>query len=215
MDFYAQQKRNKLKTVGLIFFFILLITFMGYIIDMYIRTEQKISFHFPIFTTIAFGIATVQGFSGYFGGHKLVLKSLRARLADPRNPDEKRAINVVREMSIASGLPPPRLYIINDEDPNALATGRKPEKSYIAVTEGLLTKLNREELQGVIAHEIGHIRNYDILTMTMVAVLAGTVVLLSDWLLRMFIFAPRGRRRGKKNAGGIIIIVALLVRMRK
>jgi len=110
--------------------------------------------------------------------------------------------NVVEEMAIAGGVPPPRAYVIPDADPNAFATGRDPQHASIAVTDGLLATLNREELQGVVAHEMAHIRNLDIRLMTVVAALIGMIVLVSDWSLRAMRFGG-GRRSGKsKNGGG-------------
>ena len=112
-------------------------------------------------------------------------------------------LNVVEEMCIASGLPKPKVYLILDPDPNAFATGRDPEHSSIAVTQGLLDKLNREELQGVIAHEMSHVRNLDIRLMTTIAALVGAVVLLSDWAMRgMRSDSGRSRSSSKKGGGG-------------
>jgi heat shock protein HtpX len=118
--------------------------------------------------------------------------------------------NVVEGLAIAAGVPPPKTYIIEDSAPNAFATGRNPESSAVAVTTGLLDKLNRLELEGVIAHEMSHVRNYDIRYATFVVILVGTVALLSDWMRRSFFF--RGRRGRKSGAGGgIIVLIALLL----
>jgi heat shock protein HtpX len=116
-------------------------------------------------------------------------------------------------MKIASGLPMPKVYIIADADPNAFATGRDPEHASIAVTRGLIDKLNREELQGVIAHEMSHVRNLDIRLMTTIAALVGGVVLLSDWAARSMRFSggrSRSSSRGKNGGGGAAMIFLVI-----
>jgi heat shock protein HtpX len=123
-------------------------------------------------------------------------------------------LNVVDEMSIASGLPRPAVYVVPDPDPNAFATGANPETSAVAVTQGLLDTLNREELQGVIAHEMSHVRNYDIRLMTVIAALMGAVLLLSDFARRGMRFGGGGKRRSSKggvSAGGPILLILLIV----
>jgi heat shock protein HtpX len=118
----------------------------------------------------------------------------------------------VEGLAIAAGLPKPRCYIIDDTAPNAFASGRNPKNSVIVVTTGLLQKLNRAELEGVIAHEMAHIKNYDILVQTLAVVMVGIVALLSDWILRTFLWG--GRRRSSKdggNIGAIIVVVGLIL----
>ncbi len=124
---------------------------------------------------IAVAIAVVLSLGSFFAGDQLVLASSGAKEIDVANPPDeyKQFVNVVTEMSIASGLPMPRVYVINDSAPNAFATGRDPQHASIAATTGLLAKLDREELQGVIGHEMSHIRNYDIRFTLLVAVLVG------------------------------------------
>ncbi|MGB9561798.1 MAG: M48 family metallopeptidase, partial [bacterium] len=200
-----------------VFLFVLFVVLLGYIFDMIIGYYINIRV-FPVFTVLAFIIATVQSFVGYFSGHKLVLSSLKARLANPAQLKEFTAINVVRELSIAAGLPSPKVYIIPDTDPNAMATGKDPKHSYIGITEGLLNMMTREELQGVVAHELSHIKNYDILLATTVSALMGAVLLLSDWMKRsLFIGIDKksGRRGGRRikfggAAGPILIVLAII-----
>jgi heat shock protein HtpX len=123
-------------------------------------------------------------------------------------------MNVVTEMAIASGLSVPKVYLVDDPDPNAFATGRDPDHASIAITTGLLTTMNREELQGVVAHEMAHIRNYDIRTMTLVAALLGAVLLLSEWASRAWWFGGRRRKGNGEGRGafsGPILIVILAV----
>jgi heat shock protein HtpX len=123
-------------------------------------------------------------------------------------------VNVVAEMAIAAGLPMPRVHLIDDPDPNAFATGRGPDHASIAVTTGLLHAMDRDELQGVIAHEMAHVRNYDIRKMTIVAALLGAVLLLSDWAVRFRLGLPAsrdsgGRRRAGGSAAGPLALVLL------
>jgi len=144
----------------------------------------------------------------FYGGHKMVLGISHAKPVDRK--ENPYLANVVEGLAIAAGVPAPKAYIIEDSAPNAFATGRSPENSAIAVTTGLLDKLNRLELEGVIGHEMSHIKNYDIRYATLVVLLVGTVALLSDWMRRSFFY--RGRRSRKGGAGGgIIILLALLL----
>ncbi len=119
--------------------------------------------------------------------------------------------NVVEEVALAAGIPKPKVYVVEDDAPNAFATGRNPKNASVAVTRGLLEMMNREELQGVIAHEIAHIRNYDILLMTVVAILGGLLILFRDILLRWGFFAGGRRRDPRSRGGGQIGIIFLLL----
>ncbi len=155
----------------------------------------------------------VQLAAAFAGGDKLVLAVSGARKI---HKYEAPALwNVVEEMTIASGLGKmPNVYVIDDPSPNAFATGRNPEKSAVAVTTGLLRRLDRDELQGVIGHEIGHVKNQDVKFMTLAAVMLGTIVILSDILLRTFIYSGGrrgGRRSGEGGGGGWIMLAVLLV----
>ena len=145
------------------------------------------------------------------GGDQAVLESTRAQPVNLSDPRQKMLDDVVAEMAIASGLPKPRVYVVPDPDPNAFATGSGPEKSSIAVTAGLLAAMNREELQGVVAHEMSHVRNYDIRVMTIVAALVGSALLISDWGRRGMYWG--GGRRGDRDGsgGGGLLTVAVLV----
>jgi heat shock protein HtpX len=168
----------------------------------------------------AFVLAAILGAGSYFGGDRLVLAASDAREIDRADPPDtlKQLMNVVEEMRLASGQPMPRVYVIPDTAPNAFATGRDPKHASLAVTSGLLEKLDREELQGVIGHEMSHIRNFDIRFMLLVGVMLGTIALLADWFLRIsFWGGVSGRRRGSGEGGGgggamaIIAVVALLL----
>ena len=144
------------------------------------------------------------------GGEQLVMMTARARQI--RKEDAPQLWNIVEEMTIASGLGGmPKIYVMDNDMPNAFAAGRKPENSCVAVTTGLLRRLNRDELQGVIAHEIGHIKNYDVRFMTIAAVMLGSIVILADLFFRM-LWLGGGRRRGGGEGGGhpIVLLVAIL-----
>jgi heat shock protein HtpX len=165
---------------------------------------------------VAIVVASLMSIGSYYAGDALVLASSGAREVDVNAPaDEvKQLVNVVREMSLASGLPMPRVYVIPDSAPNAFATGRDPQHASIAATTGLLEKLDREELQGVIGHEMSHVGNYDIRFTLLVGVLVGSIALLSDWFLR-FTFWGGGRGRDNDRGGGggaaAILMVAALI----
>ncbi len=173
------------------------------------------------FITIGGVIAAVIGILVAFGGTFASYRSsdkiaLRANRAEPADPIEyARLHNLVEEMAIAAGLPKPRVYVVHDPAPNAFATGRDPEHAAIAATTGLIEKLNRSELQGVIAHEMAHIRNYDIRVMTVAVATAGAIAMIADifWRLLYFGGMTGGRRRGNNNNGmqAVIAIVGFLV----
>ncbi len=213
MNIYEQQKKNKRTTALLIITFLFLLGAVGFFLDAYYFNSMAATGGVPAATLIALSFASINSFVSYFYGDKLVLRSLRAVPLTFENPSHKKLHNVVTEMAIASGLPMPKGYVIEDTAPNAFATGRNPENASIGVTQGLLDAMNRDELQGVVAHEIAHIKNYDIRTMTIVTVLLGTIVLLSDWAGRSM-FYGRQRRNSQRKGGAhpvILIILLLLV----
>lgn len=149
-------------------------------------------------------VAIVWSLIGYYSGDKMVLAVSGAHQVT--HDDEPQLYNVVEEMTIAAGLPqPPRVFVIEEDAPNAFATGRDPQHASIAVTRGLMRRLNREELQGVIAHELSHVRNYDIRFATLVGILVGMIALVADFFLRSTIFGGFGRRRGGDSGGNIIM----------
>jgi heat shock protein HtpX len=156
---------------------------------------------------LAFIVGTVTGLATYYGGDKMVLAASRAR--EISHDDAPVLFNVVEEMAIAAGLPMPKVYIIDDSAPNAFATGRDPEHASVAVTSGLLEKLNRDELQGVIAHEMSHVANFDIRYSMLVGILVGTTVLISDFFLRGLWFGGGGRGRG--DGGGYIQLIMIVI----
>jgi heat shock protein HtpX len=198
---YEQITENKRKSFLLLFLFIVFIVFLGWVFgEVYHSGETGIIF--------AVAIAIIISFVTFFYGDKMVLGISQARPVDPKeNPYLN---NTIEGLAIAAGVPAPKAYIIDDTAPNAFATGRNPQNSAIAVTTGLLQKMNRLELEGVIAHEMSHIKNYDIRYSTLVVVLVGTVALLSDWMGRSF-FYGRGRREGKRGGGNAIILLLALI----
>ncbi|GAF82965.1 unnamed protein product, partial [marine sediment metagenome] len=166
----------------------------------------------PYGLIIAALIAIAMTFGSYYSSDKIVLAISRAKPVEKK--DYPYLYNVVEGLAIAAGLPKPRCYIIDDTAPNAFASGRNPKNSVIVVTKGLLEKLNRVELEGVIAHEMSHIKNYDILVQTLAVVMVGIIALLSDWILRSFLWGGGRRKRSGKGGGSaaaIIIVVGLVL----
>ncbi|WP_291990466.1 M48 family metallopeptidase [Luteitalea sp.] len=160
---------------------------------------------------IAAGISLLLSIISYYGGDRMILAVSHARPI--QHDDDPELFNVVEEMAIAAGAPMPGVYVIDDSAPNAFATGRDPRHAAITVTSGLRTKLTRDELQGVVAHEMSHIGNYDIRLMLLMAVLIGTVVMLSDFLWQTLFWSSvtGGRRRSRDESGGNPIALVLVV----
>ncbi len=150
-------------------------------------------------------ISAVFGLFAYYRGASLVLRISRARAVG--HEDEPRLWNIVEELSIAAGLPMPRVFVVDDLSPNAFATGRDPRHAAVVATSGLLHRMDREELQGVMAHELAHIRNYDVRFATLVGVLVGMVALVSDYFLRSTMY--RFGWRARNLLGAIVLALAL------
>lgn len=164
------------------------------------------------FGALAFVIAGIGALISYFSGTQIIMAISGAQPADPER--ERQLHNIVEEVCIAAGLPKPALYIIEDSAPNAFACGRNPQHSAIAVTRGLMDKLSRSELQGVIAHELAHIQNYDILFATLMSVLVGMVVLMCDMFRRWLWFGGRRRRSSNRgNQGEALLAIIAIVLM--
>ena len=219
-DLYEQQKRNRRKTAWVIALFILFLGFLGFGFDLFYLGADPLGLFgdpagFPVATAAALTLGAISAGWGYNSGAKAVLASTNAYPAPASDPRFRVLNNVVDEMAIASGIPRPAVYVVPDDDPNAFATGKDPEHGAIAVTEGLLGTLNREELQGVVAHEMGHIKNFDIRLTTVVAALVGAAFLLSDWGRRGMRWGVLGKigRRSKSsgnNIGGAIGLAMML-----
>jgi heat shock protein HtpX len=161
---------------------------------------------------IAAGISFLLALWSYYQGDKLVLAVSGARLIEKK--DDPQLFNVVEELAIAGGLPMPKVYLIRDSAPNAFATGRDPEHASVAITSGLRQKLNREELQGVMAHELAHVRNYDIRLMLLMAVLIGAIAMLSDVFWQFLRFGGSRRRSSsdkKDSSGGAVMAIVFVL----
>jgi len=199
---YEQIAANKRKTVLLIFGAIVLLGAVGYVLGL--RYGGSGSGIYGLVGAVA--LALVLSLGSFFGGDRLVLASTRAREVTPQ--DQPRLHNIVEGLSIAAGIPKPRVYVIPEQAPNAFATGRNPEHASIAVTEGLLSTMNRVELEGVIGHELAHVVDRDILVGTVVATLVGAVILISEFFMRSWWWGgARGRRGGDRGGGGIEAII--------
>jgi heat shock protein HtpX len=197
---------NKRNSVLLIAGFLAFVAVFGYIIG-YAWIGDPVSALFGL--VLAFVVGTISGLATYYGGDRIVLAASHAR--EITHDDAPVLFNVVEEMSIAAGLPMPKVYIIDDTAPNAFATGRDPEHASVTVTSGLLEKLDRDELQGVIAHEMSHVGNFDIRYAMLVGVLVGTTVLISDFFLRGLWFGGGRRREGGGGQAQLIMMVIAIV----
>jgi heat shock protein HtpX len=203
LNIFQQQAANRRNAIVVMIVFTLFVGFLGFGVDLFVLGSDP---QFPIATIVALVVGWVMAMRSSASGATAVLASASAQPLPPNDPRYQQLTNVVDEMTIAAGLPRPQLYLIPDPDPNAFATGKDPDHATIAVTQGLVDKLNREELQAVVAHEMSHIRNYDIRVMTLVAALAGAVMLLSEFGLRAMRFGG-GKKRGKGGLGPVILIL--------
>lgn len=209
MDFVARQAHNQRWSAALVAVFILFFLFIGATIDhLYFDTFTSAGPTLPIATIFSLGFATLTTLTAYYGGSDIILSSLGAEKLNLRIPEHRELHNIVTEMALASGSAMPRVYVIFDPAPNALATGSNEKNAAICVTTGLLTLLDREETQGVVAHEISHIRNEDILLMTLVSILLGGIAILADWGRRGFYSSRSGRHLSKKNP---LVFIPLLI----
>lgn len=196
---YREIRNNIVKTIFLIGIFSLILIGVGYGLSWY--------FESPFILYIAVGIAFIQSWVGYYYSDKIALASSGAQ-GPIKKSDNPTLYNTVENLSIASGLPMPKVYIIPTQAMNAFATGRDPHHGSLAVTSGLLHKLNKTELEGVIAHELGHIKNYDIRVMSIVVVLVGIIAIASDFFMRSLWWG--GGRRDSNNNNSIGLILAII-----
>src|SRR5688572_2802777 len=214
MNLYEQQTANRRATWLIMIAFVALLVVLGLGFDAFYVGAAGGSL--PIGTLAALGIGSASALASYYSGDRAVLAatsaaSIEEAVAGAEDSDRlklRQLENIVDEMAIAAGLPRPRVYIVPDLDPNAFATGRGPERSSIAVTRGLLETLDREELQGVVAHEMSHIRNLDIRVMTIAAALVGAIALLADWARRGMSWGGGSRRRqgGGEGSGAAAVL---------
>lgn len=199
---YEQIAANKRKTFLLITFFFLVVIGLGWFIGVYM------GYGYWVFV-LAVGYSIISALISYYQGDKIALKTSGAQKIKEENFPE--LYRLVENLTITAGMPMPDVYVIDSPALNAFATGRNPENASIAVTTGLIRKLEDEELEGVLAHELSHIENYDILIMTLTVVLVGTIALLADLFLRMRIFGFGGNSERKNGVMAIIGLVLILV----
>jgi len=197
---YTEIARNTWKSILLVVGFVVFVALLGWLFAY--------GFNEPIILPIAVTIAVVQAFVSYYYADQIALSIAGAKLV-PRKQPWLALHREVENLAITAGLPKPKIYVVNEPAPNAFATGRDPNHAVIAVTTGLLERLDKTELQGVIAHEMSHIGNYDIRVMSIVVVLVGVVSLLSDFFLHSFWYS--GRRRDRSGQGGQFILIAAIV----
>lgn len=199
-DFISANKRRSVFLIGI---FILLFGAVGYAVERFLGTG-------PIAIVAALGLSVASAYIGYYTGDQIALRASGAR--GPLTKAENSYLyNMVENLTIAEGLPMPKLYIITDSAINAFATGRDPQHASIAVTTGAIEQLENEELQGVLAHELSHIKNYDIRFMTLVTVLVGSIALLSHFAVRANMFGRRRSDSENNQANAIIMILGLLL----
>lgn len=198
---YTHQAHNVRKTWFLMVIFFVVVILFGWFLSYYYQS--------PLILYIAVGLSIVMNVGSYWWSDKIVLKLTGAR---PATREEFFDLYTITEnLSITAGLPMPRLYVIHDSAPNAFATGRDKEHAVVAATTGLLEMLDRSELEGVIAHELSHIGNRDMLVSTVVVVLVGFVTLLSDFFMRSLWFGGGNRDRGGGQLGAILMIIGIVL----
>lgn len=195
---YEQIAANRRRTALLLIGAIVFLGLVGYAIG-------RLTGEGPAGLVLALLVAAAMSLGSYYAGDRIVLASARARAVSPE--EEPRLHNVVEGLAIAAGIPKPRVFVVPERAPNAFATGRDPEHASIAVTQGLLETMTRVELEGVIAHEMAHIQDRDILVGTVVATLVGAAVLLSEFFMRAWWWGGLGRRRGDERGGGPVELV--------
>lgn len=194
---YTHQSENMRKTWLLMGFFLALVIAVGYAVSWYMNS--------PVVLYVAVIFALVMNVGSYWFSDKIVLKMTHAQPASYAEfPD---LWNIVENLSITAGLPMPKVYVVQDHAPNAFATGRDPEHAVVAVTTGLLQVLNRTELEGVLAHELSHIGNRDMLVMTVAVVLAGFLAILADMFMRSMMF---GGGNGDRNKSPIFLVLGII-----
>ncbi|MDP2638468.1 MAG: zinc metalloprotease HtpX [Candidatus Levybacteria bacterium] len=200
MNIHSQISNNKLKTWVIISLFIIFITTIVYVYGESLGSGLS-------YAGIALIISGVMGFLSYYHSDKMILGMSGAKQI--KKTDNPMLFRIVENLCIGAGLPLPKIYIINDSAPNAFATGRDPKHAVVCVTTGILEKLNKAELEGVIAHELSHIKNFDIRVMSIVVILVGLVALLADMFMRSMWFGGGRRNRDNSNSQGIFLIIGI------
>ena len=210
-DFSDRERQNRRASLLIVVFFLLFFSLVGLSVDyLYLDAFAPGGRSLPLATLVALASAAGMALTSYYQGGEIILRSLGAESLDLQLPEHRELRNIVTEMALASGSPMPKLYAVFDPAPNALATGRDEFHSSICVTTGLLALLDREETQGVVAHEFSHIRDRDTLLMTLVSILFGGIALLSDWAQRSF-YSSRSRARALGGSALLVIPAFLLI----
>lgn len=202
MNIYQQITQNRIKTY--LIFGVFLLLFTGFFSLVGVTYDDPIGY-----ASIGFIIAILTSVWSYYNSDKAVLSITKAKPA--RKEEHFDLYTVTENLSLAAGIPMPKVYVIDDPSPNAFATGRNPKHAVVAATTGLLTMLDRAELEGVIAHELSHIKNYDILVSTITAVLVGTLALAADWIMRSLWWGGGDRDRNKNPILIVLLIIALIL----
>lgn len=203
---YEQIARNKRASWLLVLALVAILMLLGFVIGMALFGSQSGG----LGVLGIFGVvAIVWSLIGYYAGSSMVLAAAGAHAVS--REEAPQLWNVVEEMAIAGGLPLPRIFVIDDPAPNAFATGRDPQRATVAVTSGLLATMDREELQGVVAHELSHVRNYDIRFMTLVGILVGVIALVCDFFLRFTFFGGADDDNGGGNIVFLVLGLALAI----
>jgi heat shock protein HtpX len=217
-NFRALEATNRRETALLVAAFVLLFGALGLGLDFAARDFSLVNGQlvgFPVLMVAALLFAGVQSLVSYFSGASLVLLSVHARPLTADTAKHAMVLDVINEMAIAARMPPPKPYLIDDPSPNAFATGRDPAHSVICVTQGLVDQMDREEIQGVIGHEMSHVADYDIRTMMMIAVMVGGIAMLSDFVYRWMFFGGFGGRRSsnndRDNQSAMLITLAVII----
>lgn len=210
-SFYDQVAANKRNSFLMAAFVVAVLAALGFAIGYVLFGSPAGGVGTTLF---AIGAGSLSGLATYAAGDKLVLSVSGARQVDAKSAPQ--LMNVVQEMALAAGVPMPAVYVIDDSAPNAFATGRDPEHASVAITTGLLQKLDREELQGVLGHELSHVKNLDIRFSLVVGVMVGAVAILADFFLRFTFWGGRGRSNDRESGGGggaaaILLVIALVL----
>ncbi len=207
-NIYEVQSANKWKSAFVVAFFVLFVFLAAYILTNALGVYMGYRPGGFGFAGMALIVSGISSFIGYYYSDKIVLGISGARAATKQK--DKLFFSVCENLAIGSGIPTPKLYVIEDTATNAFATGRDPEHATICATSGLLEKLNRTELEGVIAHEMTHIKNYDTRLMSLVSVMVGLVALLGDWFMRVTWYGGRRSSDKENNAGAIFLVLGIV-----
>jgi len=218
LNLFQQQEANRRRTVVLVVGFVVFFAWLGfggdYIYYLFTLGAPRQAYHhtFPWFGLgLSLAAAAIARYAYQTGAQKVLWSAGAREMVDPRSDQERQLVNVVEEMSIAAGTPRPRIWIVDDPDPNAFATGTDPLHSHVAVTQGLLDLCTRDELQGVVAHELGHVKNLDVRLMTMLAALVGAVALMHDGTSRVLRPGSGSSGEGRKPSPLVLILLVVWI----